>query len=469
MKSVAAALASCLAALALPGAALAAGYDTPVLYTARHMGMGGTAIGYVNDPSAIFHNPAGLGAIRGGAVLGNFSPILASIKGSPSDHQVIDAAGNKSKPGSSVWSERAFSPAFLVGAAYNIMDRITFGGSVYPVASAGGRYVYTANKGKEVVEVTDFTRLVFIEYAPAVAVEVVKGLRVGAAFRYLTAQFQRQRVNPEEKTGVPSNIDLDMKGTNTDGFRVGVQYELGDLSLGAVYRNKTDTPVTAATGKLVNTPGKDISYAFVIPAKFGFGAQYKGIDKLRLALDFEYTQQSDNVETTLHGTGLFDSGDPAKPFKLPVDVKNISKWQDNYTVRLGGGYMLGALEARLGYLFDGQASQHKYVSAFGTPPAATHSITAGAGYKISDTLDVSFAAAYRTGSTTVTEADVKGNGCAFCGAAGDYELQVFGGYLDVCWRFGQAAKSSPAPMPAEPAAAPAPAVDAAPAASPTTP
>ena len=32
----------------MPALASAAGYDTPMLYTARHMGMGGTAIGYVS-------------------------------------------------------------------------------------------------------------------------------------------------------------------------------------------------------------------------------------------------------------------------------------------------------------------------------------------------------------------------------------------------------------------------------------
>src|SRR5689334_25443807 len=33
--------------LSAPRLARAGGYDTPMLYTARHMGMGGTAIGYV--------------------------------------------------------------------------------------------------------------------------------------------------------------------------------------------------------------------------------------------------------------------------------------------------------------------------------------------------------------------------------------------------------------------------------------
>jgi hypothetical protein len=34
--------------------ARAAGYDTPILYSARHQAMGGTAIAYVDDPSATF-------------------------------------------------------------------------------------------------------------------------------------------------------------------------------------------------------------------------------------------------------------------------------------------------------------------------------------------------------------------------------------------------------------------------------
>ena len=44
----------------LTNKAFAGGYDTPMLYTARHMGMGGAAQAYVDDPSAMFHNPAGL-------------------------------------------------------------------------------------------------------------------------------------------------------------------------------------------------------------------------------------------------------------------------------------------------------------------------------------------------------------------------------------------------------------------------
>src|SRR5437868_4472495 len=67
------------------GQALAAGFDTPILYSARHQGMGGTAIGAVDDPSAGFHNPAGLQGVHGLGLLGDFSLILGRVRSTPDE------------------------------------------------------------------------------------------------------------------------------------------------------------------------------------------------------------------------------------------------------------------------------------------------------------------------------------------------------------------------------------------------
>lgn len=442
-----------IAGLLTSTAAWAAGYDTPVLYSARHMGMGGTAIGYVDDPSAIFHNPAGLGAIKGGAVLGDFSPILAKIHGSPSDHVVTGADGKDSRPGVDIWSNQALSPAFFAGAAYRLVDKLTAGFAIYPVASAGAEYHYAANKGKEVVDVRDYTKLVFIDFAPALAYQLSDRLSLGAAYRFATVHFDRIRANPDEN-GAPTNADLQMKGSNAKGFRLGAQYTGDKFSAGLVYRHRTDTTVESATGVLNNLHGKDLTYAFILPSKFGLGLQWRGIENLRLAADFEYTLQSQNDFTEINATVDLGGG---TTFPLTPPIKNIAKWHDNLTARLGAAYQMGNLEARVGYINDGQASQPRFVSPFGTPPVATQTATAGVGYKISSTFDLSAAAAYRTGKATVTEADVKDNGCPFCGKAGTYELQLLGFYLDFCWRFGgPKAETAPAAPPAavaEPAAA----------------
>src|SRR5688572_21806255 len=89
--------------LAWAAPARAGGYDTPMLYSARHLGMGGTAIGFVEDPSAMFHNPAGLGNIKKFSVLGDFSLLLARVTASP------DAAALDTE------SEQTVAPVFLVG------------------------------------------------------------------------------------------------------------------------------------------------------------------------------------------------------------------------------------------------------------------------------------------------------------------------------------------------------------------
>src|SRR6478672_1589012 len=76
--------AAILVALA-PAPGHAAGFDTPILYTARHQAMGGTAIASVDDASAGFHNPAGLQGVRGYGFIGDFSLILGKVRATPDE------------------------------------------------------------------------------------------------------------------------------------------------------------------------------------------------------------------------------------------------------------------------------------------------------------------------------------------------------------------------------------------------
>lgn len=433
--------------LTLPTTALAAGYDTPMLYSARHMGMGGTAIGYVDDPSAIFHNPAGLSLVKGGALMGDFSPLVGTIHGSPSGHQ-ITRDGKSESPALNIDSNTTFAPFFLAGAAYKLHKFATLGFAVYPVASAGASYTYavevTDDKGNvSIQDIEDKTRLVFLDFAPGISAELAPGLRLGVAYRFSTVEFERVRKHPNA-TGTPLTVDLTMKGNNPAGFRAGLQYTAGDFDFGLVYRHRTDTTVKTANGTLESNTGKDITYEFILPTKFGLGVHYRGIKSLRLALDAEYTLQSENQTTYLAGTGVLDVGGFKTEF--PVKVPNEAQWDDNITARLGAAYQLGAAEVRAGYTFDAKAANVRYPSAFGTPPGATHVATVGVGYEILPDLDVSLAGAYRTGSATVTAEDVKDNKCPFCGKQGDYKIDLFGGYVDVRWRFG----GEKAPAPAAP-------------------
>src|SRR5262245_25516398 len=118
----------CSAGLALGLAALSArahagGYDTPMLYSARHLGLGGTAIGYVNDPSALFHNPAGLAQVGRGEVLVDFSLLLGKIHASP-----LGLSGARN-----IDSDLTKAPFFLLGEAFRVHDAIVLGVDLYPI------------------------------------------------------------------------------------------------------------------------------------------------------------------------------------------------------------------------------------------------------------------------------------------------------------------------------------------------
>ena len=417
-------IAAVLSTLALPATASAAGYDTPMLYSARHMGMAGTAISYVADPSAAFHNPAGFSRIEGGALMLDVSPLRGTIKASPNAH--TEARSIDSVP--------AIAPLFLAGGGYRVWDNLVAGLSIFPVGSAAGGYEYPYEFDKTKTT-KDSATLAFIEVAPTLAYKLPMGFRIGATWRYTIGSFARKR--DQEILG----IDLDMKGTNTKGFRAGLQWSGGDFDVGLVYRNKLDLDVKAASGNML-LPAENINFQFIFPSKLGLGVQYRGIANLRLAADFEYAFNSENQQTSI--TGTVKGSTPPKEEKLI----NYYEWVDGETIRLGGAYTIGRAEARVGYAHDAQVTQKNFPSAFGTPPAATTIFTAGMGYQVAPSLSVAVAGAYRTGKATVEKGDLDPK-CVFCGKEGDYALDLFGAYFDVVWQFG-GPPAEPAPS-AEPA------------------
>ena len=302
----------------MPALASAAGYDTPMLYTARHMGMGGTAIGYVSDPSALFHNPAGLSNIKGGALMLNLSPLRGQLQGSPA----VEAINAK--------SDAALIPMFLAGGAYTIADRVTLGFAIFPVGGGSGGYHYSFEKGGKTTSVENSTSLAFIEATPGVSVRIFDWLRVGAGYRVNIVQFKRTVINTDAGKEPVPYIDMDMSGTDVKGFRVGAQATLGDLDVGLVYRNTIRPEVSADTAIVTGVPAEDGTFGFILPSKMGLGLHYRGLASWRFGLDLEYAFNSENTETNVEGTA----------FGAPVSVKNIAKWQDSYTIRAGAARKL---------------------------------------------------------------------------------------------------------------------------------
>jgi long-subunit fatty acid transport protein len=416
----------CASALAATGSARAGGYDTPMLYSARHLGMGGTAIGFVEDPSAMFHNPAGLGNIKKFSALGDFSLLLAHVTASP------DTAARDTE------SEQTVAPVFLVGGGLRLTDWLVAGLAVYPIASAGATYEYTLPPS---FPFENTTRLVFIEASPGLAFNLPHNIRLGAGYRVTYVNLERYWGSPQFAN---ATHDFKLDGINPFGFRVGAQWTpLPQLSVGAVYRHKVETKVTNDQGTAATLKFTDVSTKFMLPSKLGTGARVD-VGDFGFAVDGEYLFNSQNEGSPLVGTPLPTAEDP---MPAPVQVPNVFDWSDEITLRTGvefrwleGMDNRKRLAARVGYVFDGKTANERYPTAFGTPPGPTHVITAGFGWNLGP-WQVNAALARRFGSGAVTAEDVMAGAgsaerpCRFCSVAGneDYKITVNGFYIDASY------------------------------------
>lgn len=476
-----------LLALALVASATttahAGGYDTPMLYTARHMGMGGAAVAYVDDPSAMFHNPAGLAGTERLSLVADFSLLTGFIEASPGNPAAFDTAGQ------SIESERTVAPFFLLGLSGRITDWLTAGFAVYPVASAGAEYQFEDAFGEVT---TDRTTLVFIEMSPGVTFQIPSypKLSIGFGWRITLVQLERfqETVDPSNPDFANTQIDFDISGSSFAGFRFGIQWRAYDwLQLGLSYRHETETTVSGS-GTVVATEFDYIDTTFTLPSRLIFGVR-SDIGDFGAAADVEIGFNSQNVRNDIF---IGDSKADARREDNPP-LPNVSNWDDAVTLRLGVEYRLldGRLPIRLGYVWDQRTSDPRYPSAFGTPPGPTNVVTSGIGWQ-AENWSVDLAYAYRWGNANVSQEDINSRPgddtppgtCDFCGYAGvpndgdNYSLKLHGIYVTFAWELGRrdddddeepttepapetAPEPEPEPEPLQPVVdqAPAPAVD----------
>lgn len=401
--------------------ASAGGYDTPMLYSARHMGMGGTAVASANDPSAIFHNPAGLMGTERLTLMANFSPLIGTISGNP-------AANDQNAT-----SDVTFAPFFLAGVSARLTENIAIGFAAYPVASAGATYGYEhTTPAGEMASRTDSTTLFFFELSPGISFKLPDiPITIGFGYRMTYVSLDRER-DASNSFDVFNNsgVDFSLSGWSFAGLRFGIQYQMFErFSLGLSYRHRTTTEIEGS-GSLTLGAGEpspsDLTGEFTLPSRLSFGFRMN-LDSFSFAADAEYGFQSQNPDSAIEG------------FLLPIT--QVSRWQGAWTVRLGAEYriMNGRLPIRAGFIWDQRTSNPAYPSAFGTPPAPTYIGTLGAGFDMGS-WQANLSGAFRYGSTTITTDDIAGReSCSSCSQAGDASISLGGIYLDFSYHFGRGA------------------------------
>lgn len=407
--------------------ALAGGYDIPILQTARQIGMGGTNVAYVDDSSAIYHNPAGLGHVDGGDLLINVSLLSGNLLGTP--YQLFEA------PAGNVRSEQTNAPLPFLAGSGRVHKNFVIGMGVYPVASAGGEYKYVF----EGVNVTDDTRLVFFEASPAIGINLDSiGLNLGIGYRVTFVSLNRNRNTPPSILGA-SNVNLDMKGFDFRGFRVGAQYKPVEyFELGISYRHKTETEIKGSNNAALGATGLDTNTVFTFPSRISGGFRFDWA-AFSFAFDFEWGFNSQNTsQNIVTNPGL------GQPF--PTGIPNVFNWSDQFTLRYGLEYRFSKQRqwpVRLGFVYDSKTANQAYPTAFGTPPTATSAVTVGFGYDHGP-WEINAAFARRYGATTVSDSDLAPGlilQCPACGGAGNYEFTLNGFYLDFSYSWNKRDKA----------------------------
>lgn len=397
-----------LALSGLSSVAQADGYETPNLYSARHAGMGTTGISFADDPTAIFHNPAGMDTDFI-SLIANLSLTFAVIDGSPASNA------------ESIESEVTIVPFFLLGANFKIIEGLTIGIAAFPVAAAGATYLYENSSG---TELEDTLNLLFTEISPAISYELPGGVRLGAGYRITIATLSRYQGRADKDGNATAQFEA--IGVNYAGFRAGIQWRLFEfVSAGIVYRHKIEMTATDESDVFfAGQPQDKVDAGLTLPSKLGFGVRgdYSGVG---LAVDVEYGWHSQEKEETVDfGNGL--------------ELTQVYEWTDGWTVHAGTEWELPWVEGlflRAGYIWDENTTPAAYPSQWGTPPDHSHSISAGAGYETGP-MSVNVAWSNRFGDGTSTEEDQEDRRpCVTCGLPGDYAFTTNGAYVDFSWDF----------------------------------
>ncbi len=390
--------------------AMAGGYDIPILYTAKNLGMGGTGVAYVDNGASLFINPAGLGFVGQGNIIVNASLLVGDLKATP--YQLNPA------PAGNIRSEQTIAPFGLLGGAYRVHDYVVLGLAAYPVAAASGEYKYTVGT----TDVVDETTLLFIEVSPGIAVNIDQiGLSIGIGYRITYVSLDRKRNTPG------TEIDLDLTGVDFASFRVGAQYKPTDwISFGVNYRHKSTTDVDGPGSGLGSTFDNAKS-SFILPARISGGVRFDWA-AFSTATDFEWGFNSQNTSVVI------DAGDD-NPVGFEEGVPNVFNWSDQWTLRWGMEYRFSQEQqwpVRVGFIYDSKTANEAYPTAFGTPPTSTYAATIGFGYDHGP-WEINAAYARRYGRTAVLPSDLPPDlitECPACGGAGDYEFRLNGFFLD---------------------------------------
>ena len=327
----------------------ATGLSKPVNIGPKAIGMGGAFVGIADDPTAIYHNPAGMTQLKSHQLHFGLDALITDLNYTP--------PGLPKEKG-----KTEYLPVPNFGYVTDFAKPISLGLGLFFPHGNGGKF----STSSAVPTNPNEGQIYSMEIAPAVAWEIFPTLSIGASLRVV-------RISSSLKgQALPTGDvlqDLDLSGWAV-GASGGILYKPCQFfSLGANYRSKVswelDGDATfALAGKL------DAKLEQTLPTVVTAGVGISPFEQLTLGLSYGFERNSEIDILVLEL--------PTAGQSIPVP----QNWTDSHTIHFGGEYwVLPELALRAGYAKDFNRSIPNTVQNRIIADIAAHEVSAGLAYK----------------------------------------------------------------------------------------
>jgi len=386
------------------GESLAGGYAIPQ-QTAKGVGLANALTAGVNDPSAVYYNPAALTEISGNQLLGTFSYINVQSNVQNSDRKSINRQAHN------------FVPTFF--ANFHIPEsKFTLGFGVYTPFGLSVDYDkdaftrYAINEGK----LSSYYINWAIGWSPSDIISIGAGVSyVGASATFSRAIYLDSVLGPG--VGALSDASAKVNGrTQTATFNLGLllKHPKIPLKFGLTYRgraflNLKDSDVSFQdSATLGGTPfrTKVSDGSIVLPTVVSAGINWQITPKWSLEFVYDWTKWNDLQRLRL----TFEDDLPAAAGFVPIPELTVSaNWKNTSTLRLGTLFHLNkSWDLMAGLLIEETPIPSETLGPL-IPGADLLSVTGGASYNWRDwKLTLSYMAVfyeYRTVQNDILEAE----------------------------------------------------------------
>lgn len=365
---------------------------------AKAMSMGNAFAAQADDPTALFHNPAGIAFLKGTQVnIGSTTLLVPSTEFNGTAPLSGTAPSNV---GTASVTENAKQDIFIAPTFYATH---TFEGLPVSIGLGINAIYPLAKKWDESsafrAEVTNIS-VKPINIQPTVAYRFDDwNLAVAAGLDVTYAQVSMQKMVYTPDPAAPNSAyelgNLGLDGTATDvGYNLGLKWKaLDNLSFGAAYRSKIKLNVEGNADFTATTPAgfnmigmttsatspysrtrvtSDVSTKVTLPSSVGLGVAWKPNDRTTLEFDAEWTEWStmEKLQFEFSGPQFANFNNKPKPLN----------WKDVWCYKAGGQYALtNNVDLRAGYMYDNNPVPDSTLGPV-LPDSDRHSFSIGQGF-----------------------------------------------------------------------------------------